>query len=95
MLRNRQLGVAGQPLRPASRSPRCYDAIPATTEPRWVAIALTGSRSAPDWAEPPGAADVYDAKGLAEHTLEALGVRATTGEGGGLSGLSPTATGRS
>ena len=61
----------------------------ATTEPRWVAIALTGSRSAPDWGGASGPADVYDAKGLAEHTLEALGVRATTGEGGGLSGFEP------
>jgi phenylalanyl-tRNA synthetase beta chain len=63
--------------------------VPATTEPRWVAIALTGSRSAPDWGGASGPADVYDAKGLAEHTLEALGVRATTGEGGGLSGFEP------
>jgi phenylalanyl-tRNA synthetase beta chain len=63
--------------------------IPATTEPRWVAIALTGSRSAPDWGGASGPADVYDAKGLAEHTLEALGVWATTGEGGGLSGFEP------
>jgi phenylalanyl-tRNA synthetase beta chain len=61
----------------------------ATTEPRWVAIALTGSRSAPGWGGASGPADVYDAKGLAEHTLEALGVRATTGEGGGLSGFEP------
>ena len=63
--------------------------IPATTEPRWVAIALTGARSAPDWGGAAEPADVYDAKGLAEHTLEALGVRATTGEGGGLSGFEP------
>jgi phenylalanyl-tRNA synthetase beta chain len=63
--------------------------VPATTEPRWVAIALTGSRSAPDWGGASGPADVYDAKGLAEHTLEALGVWATTGEGGGLSGFEP------
>jgi phenylalanyl-tRNA synthetase beta chain len=63
--------------------------VPATTEPRWVAIALTGSRSAPGWGGASEPADVYDAKGLAEHTLEALGVRATTGEGGGLSGFEP------
>jgi phenylalanyl-tRNA synthetase beta chain len=63
--------------------------VPATTEPRWVAIALTGSRSAPGWSGAAEPADVYDAKGLAEHTLEALGVRAITGEGGGLSGFEP------
>jgi phenylalanyl-tRNA synthetase beta chain len=62
---------------------------PATTEPRWVAIALTGSRSAPGWSGAAEPADVYDAKGLAEHTLEALGVRAITGEGGALSGFEP------
>jgi len=63
--------------------------VPATTEPRWVAIALTGARSAPGWGGASEPADVYDAKGLAEHTLEALGVRATTGEGGELSGFEP------
>ena len=63
--------------------------VPATTEPRWIAIALTGARSAPGWAGVAEAADVYDAKGLAEHTLEALGMRTTTGEAGTLSGFEP------
>src|SRR5436309_5796307 len=60
-----------------------------TTEPRWVAIALTGARSGPGWAGAPEPVDVYDAKGLAEHTLDALAVRASTGEAGVLSGFEP------
>src|SRR5437867_3103894 len=62
---------------------------PATTEPRWVAIALTGARGEPGWAGATGPVDVYDAKGLAEHTLDALWVRAATGEDGVLSGFEP------
>ncbi len=62
---------------------------PATIEPRWVAIALTGARSEPGWVGAPEPVDVYDAKGLAEHTLEALAVRASTGEAGALSGFEP------
>ena len=62
---------------------------PATIEPRWVAIALTGARSEPGWVGAPEPVDVYDAKGLAEHTLEALAVRARTGEAGALSGFEP------
>jgi phenylalanyl-tRNA synthetase beta chain len=63
--------------------------IPATIEPRWVAIALTGARGAPSWGGAPEPVDVYDAKGLAEHTLDALAVRAATGEAGTLSGFEP------
>src|SRR5256885_479180 len=37
----------------------------------------------------PEPVDVYDAKGLAEHTLDALAVRASTGEAGVLSGFEP------
>src|SRR5215831_19444637 len=62
---------------------------PATTEPRWVAIALTGARGAADWGGASEPVDVYDAKGLAEHTLDALAVRAGTGEIGLLSGFEP------
>jgi phenylalanyl-tRNA synthetase beta chain len=54
-----------------------------------VAIALTGARSAPGWGGGAEPADVYDAKGLAEHTLDALGVRATPGAAGALSGFEP------
>jgi len=60
-----------------------------TTEPRWVALALTGSRNASSWAGASEPVDVYDAKGLAEHTLDALSVGAATGEGGALSGFEP------
>jgi phenylalanyl-tRNA synthetase beta chain len=60
-----------------------------TTEPRWVAIALTGGRGEPSWSGAPEPVDVYDAKGLAEHTLEALGVRGGTGDEGVLSGFEP------
>src|SRR5262249_30994151 len=62
---------------------------PATTEPRWVAIALTGARGEPGWSGAPEPVDVYDAKGLAEHTLDALSLRASTGANGALSGLEP------
>src|SRR3989441_1073666 len=60
-----------------------------TIEPRWVAIALTGARGEPGWSGGQERADVYDAKGLAEHVLEALGVRASTGEAGALGGFEP------
>src|SRR2546426_549628 len=42
---------------------------PATTEPRWVTLALTGTRGEPGWDAGSAQADVYDAKGLAEHLL--------------------------
>jgi phenylalanyl-tRNA synthetase beta chain len=63
--------------------------IPATTEPRWVAIALTGARGEPGWSGAPEPVDVYDAKGLAEHALEALGARGRTGTAGALAGFEP------
>jgi phenylalanyl-tRNA synthetase beta chain len=62
---------------------------PATTEPRWLAIALTGARGEPGWYGPNERADVYDAKGLAEHALDALGARASTGAAGALGGFEP------
>ena len=62
---------------------------PATKEPRWIAIALTGARGEPGWHGGNERADVYDAKGLAEHALEALGVRASTGDAGALGGFEP------
>jgi len=58
-------------------------------EPRWVVVALTGARAAGGWAGAAEPADVYDAKGLAEHTLDALGVRAITGDAGALAGFEP------
>jgi phenylalanyl-tRNA synthetase beta chain len=44
-------------------------------ESRALAIALTGTRAAPAWYAPAAPVDVYDAKGLAEHVLAALGLR--------------------
>ena len=75
------------PLRPPSTQAGLPD--PATTEPRWVAIALTGARGEPGWYGPNERADVYDAKGLAEHALDALGARASTGDAGALGGFEP------
>ncbi|PYM90729.1 MAG: phenylalanine--tRNA ligase subunit beta [Candidatus Rokuibacteriota bacterium] len=60
-----------------------------TSEPRWVTIALTGARGEPGWDASVTLADVYDAKGLAEHLLEALGLRAGTGDAGALEGFEP------
>ncbi|HKQ63653.1 MAG TPA: phenylalanine--tRNA ligase subunit beta [Methylomirabilota bacterium] len=74
-------------LRPPSVEAGLTD--PATTEPRWVAIALTGARGEGGWSGAPEPVDVYDAKGMAEHTLAALGVRAGSGDAGGLSGFEP------
>jgi len=83
--------TASEPARVSIRPPSAEAGPkdPATTEPRWVAIALTGARGASGWAGAPEPVDVYDAKGLAEHTLDALSVRASTGEGGALSGFEP------
>jgi len=58
-------------------------------ESRWVAIALTGARGEPGWYGANEHADVYDAKGLAEHALDALGARASTGDAGALGGFEP------
>ena len=58
-----------------------------TREPRWAALALSGARAEPLWYRPAEAVDVYDAKGLAEHALRALGVAATTRAGGALGGF--------
>ena len=60
-----------------------------TTEPRWVAIALTGARGEPGWSGAPEAVDVYDAKGVAEHVLEALGARGRPGTAAALAGFEP------
>src|SRR5207245_2686677 len=60
-----------------------------TSEPRWVAIALTGGRGEAGWSGTPEPVDVYDAKGLAEHVVVALAVRAGTGGAGALSGFEP------
>jgi phenylalanyl-tRNA synthetase beta chain len=72
----------------------CKTYEPATSEtgarePRWAAIALTGARAEPAWTRGDATADVYDAKGLAEHVLEALGVTTTPGGTGRLGGFEP------
>jgi phenylalanyl-tRNA synthetase beta chain len=65
-----------------------------TREPRWAALALTGARGDRSWHGSREAVDVYDAKGLAEHALAALGVEVTTAEGGSLPGFEPDCHGR-
>ncbi len=72
----------------------CKTYEPATSEtgarePRWAAIALTGARAAPAWSGGDATTDVYDAKGLAEHVLEALGTTTTPGGTGRLGGFEP------
>jgi phenylalanyl-tRNA synthetase beta chain len=72
---------------------RTYALVDAgTAEPRWVAVALTGARHDPAWYHGGEQADVYDAKGLAEHVLAAFGVRATPAAGR-LPGFEPDAHG--
>ncbi|MGH7323446.1 MAG: phenylalanine--tRNA ligase subunit beta [Candidatus Rokuibacteriota bacterium] len=67
-------------------------------EPRWLSIALAGARVPFGWWARPGGdargeqVDVYDAKGLAEHVLEALGVSAPESRpilAGGVKGFEP------
>ncbi len=59
---------------------RVYEPAPGLpAESRWLAIALAGARLPAAWWAPkvggrPEPADVYDAKGLAEHVLDALGL---------------------
>ena len=72
---------------------RTYQRAPGgdtdTSEPRWLALAVTGARRDPSWHGGADPVDVYDAKGLAEHALAALGVDAHTRSGGGLGGFEP------
>jgi phenylalanyl-tRNA synthetase beta chain len=58
-----------------------------TREPRWAAVALTGARADATWHRAEEPVDVYDAKGMAEHVLAALGVRALGRPGGRLAGF--------
>lgn len=67
-------------------------------EHRWLALALAGPRLAPVWwarTTPEGRpelVDVYDAKGLAEHVLDALGVPGPEARpllAGGVKGFEP------
>lgn len=72
-------------------------------ESRWLAIALTGARTPTAWwasgggeGGRPEQIDVYDAKGLAEHVLDALGVPAPEARPmlvGGVKGFEPDCRG--
>jgi phenylalanyl-tRNA synthetase beta chain len=62
-------------------------------EPRWASIALTGARTDPAWYQAEAPVDVYDAKGLAEHVLAALGARTHGRAGGRLAGFEPDSHG--
>jgi phenylalanyl-tRNA synthetase beta chain len=55
-----------------------------TAEPRWATLALSGQRGESAWYRAVENVDVYDAKGLAEHALRALGIAGTAGTGGTL-----------
>ncbi|HEU4367610.1 MAG TPA: phenylalanine--tRNA ligase subunit beta, partial [Methylomirabilota bacterium] len=66
---------------------RSPDGETGTAEPRWAGIALTGARADRSWHGGGDPVDVYDAKGLAEHVLAALGVAAGTQPGGRLGGF--------
>jgi phenylalanyl-tRNA synthetase beta chain len=80
-----------EPARTSLRPPSKQAGLPnpATTEARWLAIALTGARGEPGWSGSRDRVDVYDAKGFAEHALEALGLRAGPGDDGALGGFEP------
>ncbi|HEY7382003.1 MAG TPA: phenylalanine--tRNA ligase subunit beta, partial [Gaiella sp.] len=72
---------------------RTYESATAgdtgTAEPRWVTLAVAGARVDAAWHTAPAAADVFDAKGLAELVLEVFGVRAVARPGGRLAGFEP------
>jgi phenylalanyl-tRNA synthetase beta chain len=80
-----------EPARTSLRPPSDQAGLPdpATTEQRWLAIALTGARGEPGWSGSRDRVDVYDAKGFAEHALEALGLRTGPGDDGALGGFEP------
>ncbi len=94
------LGVVATNLRRQQPNVRVFElaetyvrADDGTREPRWAAIALSGLRHDPAWYASPEPVDVYDAKGLAEHVLAALGVTAVTGGAGALGGFEPDCRG--
>ena len=73
---------------------RTYGRSPAgVREPRWAVVALTGTRHRPGWWAPADSVDVYDAKGHAEHVLEALGLRAREVRPLSVAGLEPDSAG--
>jgi phenylalanyl-tRNA synthetase beta chain len=72
---------------------RTYEPDPGSetgaAEPRWAVLALAGARADAAWHTPPAAADVYDAKGLAELVIEEFGLTLQTQTGGTGSGFEP------
>jgi phenylalanyl-tRNA synthetase beta chain len=58
-------------------------------EPRWAVLALAGARADASWHTPLAAADVYDAKGLAELVISEFGLTPQTQTDGKLSGFEP------
>ena len=94
------LGAVGNNLRRRQPNVRVFEIAPtyvhdeqATKEPRWAAIALTGARVDGGWSGDDARVDVYDAKGIAEHALGALGLRAQGHGGGRLPGFEPDSHG--
>ena len=87
------LGAVGTNLRRRQPNVRLFELAPvypdATHEQRWATIAVTGARGDAAWYRAEEPVDVYDAKGLAEHALAALGVRVRGDAGGVLAGLEP------
>jgi phenylalanyl-tRNA synthetase beta chain len=90
------LGVVATNLRRRQPNVHVFEIAPVyvregdgTREPRWAAIAVTGARGEPAWYRADERVDVYDAKGLAEHVIAALGVRARGAQGGALAGFEP------
>jgi phenylalanyl-tRNA synthetase beta chain len=62
-------------------------------EPRWAAVALTGVRPGSGWPGGGAVVDVYDVKGLAEHALDALGLRTRGTRPASMRGLEPDSAG--
>jgi phenylalanyl-tRNA synthetase beta chain len=92
------LGVVATNLRRRQRDVRVFEigrtyaratGETGAVEPRWAAVALSGARGDLGWQGAGEAVDVYDAKGLAEHALAALGVSARARPGGRLGGFEP------
>jgi phenylalanyl-tRNA synthetase beta chain len=73
---------------------RTYGRGPSgVTERRWAVVALAGARHRPAWWAAPESADVYDAKGHAEHALDALGLPLRQDSPWAMGGLEPDSTG--
>jgi phenylalanyl-tRNA synthetase beta chain len=88
------LGVVATNLRRQQPNVRVFEvaktyarADGAPRETRVVAVALAGLRHDPAWSAAGGEVDVYDAKGLAEHVLDVLGLDGAPREGGRLPGF--------